>query len=171
VPGCGHSSSVLIIHACLCASICACYNCVIKVININKYKQNSHDFTCNTKVETEIDVHSNIKQAVKLQVFRHATADNTNTYNTTNVSIFQTLGRSWIVIPSLPSSVHYCLMGPSSDALWLCVPLYMSLHVHIVPNFLLPPPVACPRHDLWRKPLDRSCTVSCDFFWLVLSPV
>jgi len=53
--------------------------CVIKVININKYKQNCDDVTCNIKVETETDVHSDVKQAVKWQVLRHVTEYNTNT--------------------------------------------------------------------------------------------
>ena len=43
------------------------------MINIDKYKQNCDDVTCNIKVETEIDVHSDVKQIVKWQVFRHVT--------------------------------------------------------------------------------------------------
>jgi len=39
-----------------------------------------------------------------------------------------------------------------------------------VPHWLRPHPVASPINDLWRKTLDRSCTVFPDFFWLVLSP-
>ena len=45
-------------------------------------------------------------------------------------------GGSWIVIPSLPSWVHYRLTGPSFDAVQACVPLSVSSHVHIVPNVL-----------------------------------
>jgi len=45
-------------------------------------------------------------------------------------------GESWIVIPSLPSWVHYHSTGPSFDALWACVQLSVSSHVHIVPNVL-----------------------------------
>jgi len=40
------------------------------------------------------------------------------------------------VIPSLPSSVHHPSTGPSFDALQACVPLFISSHVHIVPNVL-----------------------------------
>ena len=39
------------------------------------------------------------------------------------------------------------------------------------PHWLRPHLVACPRNDLRRKPLDRGCTVSLDFFWQVLSPL
>ena len=53
--------------------------CVIKVMNINKYQQTRDDVTCNIEVETEIDVHSDVKQAVKWQVVRHVTEYNTNT--------------------------------------------------------------------------------------------
>ena len=45
-------------------------------------------------------------------------------------------GGPWIVIPSLPSWVHYRLTGPSFDALWACVPLSISSHVRIVPDIL-----------------------------------
>jgi len=45
-------------------------------------------------------------------------------------------GDCWILISILPSWVHYHLTGPSFDALWACVSLYMSSHVHIVPNVL-----------------------------------
>jgi len=34
---------------------------VIKVININKYKQNRDDVACNNKVEIEIDVLGDVK--------------------------------------------------------------------------------------------------------------
>ena len=54
--------------------------------------------------------------------------------NTINVSVFWTLEGFWIVIPSLPSWVHYRSIIPSFDALRACALLYMSLHVHIVPN-------------------------------------
>ena len=77
--------------------------CVIKVINIHKYKQNRDDVTYNFEIETEIDVHSDINQAVRWQVFRHVTEYNTNKENTINVSVFWTLGGSWTVIPTLPS--------------------------------------------------------------------
>jgi len=53
-------------------------NCVGKVININKYKETRDDVTCNIKTETEIDLHSDAKQVVKWQVFRHGTEYNTN---------------------------------------------------------------------------------------------
>jgi len=69
------------------------WECVIEVININKYKQNCVDAKpeCNIKVETELDIHSNVKQAVKWR-FRHVTDYNTNKQNTINVSVFRTLG-------------------------------------------------------------------------------
>jgi len=35
------------------------------MININKYKQSRDDVTNNSKVEIEIDVHSDVKPAVK----------------------------------------------------------------------------------------------------------
>ena len=75
---------------------------------------------------------------MKWQVLRHVTEYNTNKYNTINVSVFRTLvrGGSWIVIPSLPSWVHYRSTGSSFDALWACFPLSISSHVHIVPNVL-----------------------------------
>jgi len=34
-------------------------------MNINKYKQNRDDVTCSIKEETKIEVHSDVKQAVK----------------------------------------------------------------------------------------------------------
>jgi len=54
------------------------------------------------------------------------------------VSVFRTLGGgSWIVIPSLPSWVHYRLMGPSFEALW-DVFLYVSPHTcTLCPIFLI----------------------------------
>jgi len=63
-------------HTCvfLCVYICMCLcQYVIKVIKIYKYKENHDDVNCNIKVETEIDVYSDVKQAVKWQVFRHMT--------------------------------------------------------------------------------------------------
>ena len=48
------------------------------MININKYKQNRDDATCSINIETEIGVHSGVKQAVKWQIFRHVTEYNTN---------------------------------------------------------------------------------------------
>jgi len=39
----------------------------MKVVNINNYQQTRDDATCNIKVETEIDVHSDVKQAVKFE--------------------------------------------------------------------------------------------------------
>ena len=122
--------------ACVCVPLYVRLESVFKMMNINKYKPNCDDVTCNIKVETEIDVHSDVKQAVKWHVLRHVTEYNTNKLNTINVSVFQTLGGSWIVIPSLPSWVHYRLTSPSFDALWACVPLQISLHVHTVPNDL-----------------------------------
>jgi len=47
------------------------------VININKYKQNCDFVACHVKVETDINVHSDKKQAVKWRVFRHVTEYNT----------------------------------------------------------------------------------------------
>jgi len=47
-------------HVCLC--VCTR---VMKVINMNNYKQSRKDVMCNMKVEIEIDVHSVIEQAVK----------------------------------------------------------------------------------------------------------
>ena len=38
--------------------MCVVCKCVIKVININKYKESRDDVMCNIKVEPEIDVHS-----------------------------------------------------------------------------------------------------------------
>jgi len=65
------------------------------------------------------------------------------------VSVFRTLGGwSWIVIPSLPSWVHYRSTGPSFDALWACVPLSISSHVHIVPDVLPRSLCGCPRTSL-----------------------
>jgi len=43
-------------------------------------------------METEIEVHGDVKQAVKWQAFRHVTEHNTNKLNTINVSVFRTLG-------------------------------------------------------------------------------
>jgi len=37
--------------------------CVVKVININEYKQNGDNITCNIKIEMQIDVHIDVKQA------------------------------------------------------------------------------------------------------------
>jgi len=38
---------------------------VTEMTNINKYKQNRDDVTCNAKVEIEPDDHSDVKQIVK----------------------------------------------------------------------------------------------------------
>jgi len=43
------------------------------MMNIDKCKQNCDDVTCNTKVETKIDFHSDETKAVKRQVLRHLT--------------------------------------------------------------------------------------------------
>ena len=68
VPGSRHSSCALIINLCLwvCAYIHTREN-VIKVMDINKFydSKKCDNVTCNIKVETEIDVHSDVKQAVK----------------------------------------------------------------------------------------------------------
>ena len=40
------------------------------------------------------------------------------------------------MIPSLPFLVDDCSTGPSFDALQACVPLFVSAHVHIVPDVL-----------------------------------
>jgi len=61
----------------VCLYMCE-WKCVIKVVNIHKYKQNRDNVTCNIHVETERDVHTDVKQAVKWQVFRHVTEYNTN---------------------------------------------------------------------------------------------
>jgi len=45
---------------------------------MDKYKQNRNDVMCSFKKETEIDVHIDVKQAVKWQVLRHVTEYNTN---------------------------------------------------------------------------------------------
>jgi len=54
----------------VCLHVCAFVFVCGNVINIKRYKQNRDDVTCNLKVETEIDVHGDVKQAVKWQVFR-----------------------------------------------------------------------------------------------------
>jgi len=48
------------------------------VTNIYKYKQNRDDIMYNIEVENELDVHSDVKQAAKWQVFRHVTEYNTD---------------------------------------------------------------------------------------------
>jgi len=57
-----YSSCAIITELCLCmcqcAYICAHETIFFKVMNMNKYKQNRDDATCNIKVEIEIDVHS-----------------------------------------------------------------------------------------------------------------
>ena len=53
-------------------------NCVIQVIDTSKNKQIRDNIKFNMKVEIEIDVYSNVKQAEKWQVFRHVTERNTN---------------------------------------------------------------------------------------------
>ena len=70
----------VLVCVCLCISVRVTVS--IKVININKYKQNRDDVTCNIKVETEIDIYSDVKQAVKWQVFGHVTNYNTNETHT-----------------------------------------------------------------------------------------
>jgi len=47
-------------------------------MNINNYKQNCDDVTCNIKAETEMDDNTDVKQAVVWQVCRHVTEYNTN---------------------------------------------------------------------------------------------
>jgi len=90
--------------SCACFSpflVCAVLECVHiyahmkvynEVININKYKQNRDNITCNIKVEIEIHVHRDVKQAVKCQVFRHVTEYNTNKLNTISVSVWRSFG-------------------------------------------------------------------------------
>jgi len=53
VPGCRHSSCVLIVHVCLCvcASVCACENVLVKWWIFSKYKQNRDDVTCSINIE------------------------------------------------------------------------------------------------------------------------
>jgi len=51
-------------HACVCVPLNVRVK-MYKEININKQKPNRDDVTCNTKVEIEVDIHSNVKQAVK----------------------------------------------------------------------------------------------------------
>ena len=65
----------MIVYVCLYMHMCKCEK---NVIDITKYKQTSDDVTCNIKVEIEIDVHCDGKQAIKLQDFRHVTEYNTN---------------------------------------------------------------------------------------------
>ena len=67
----------------ICVLVCVClymHVCeyIMKVIKIDKCKQNRDDVTCNIKVEIGIHVHSDVKQAVKWQVFRYLTEYNTN---------------------------------------------------------------------------------------------
>jgi len=76
-----------------------------------------------------------------------------------NVSVVQTLGRSWIVNPSLTFWVHYCLIGPSFDALCACVALYISLHVHIVPNALPRSLCGWPRKSLHLLEEGHNCPI------------
>jgi len=96
VPSSRHSSCALIIHVCLCvcAYICACVTVQRKwsiSTNISKTvttsRAMSKDFLYKTKpinwhthipCEIELDVHSDVKQIVKWQVFRHVTEYNTN---------------------------------------------------------------------------------------------
>jgi len=66
VLGSCHFSCALLI----CVLVCVCLymrvcEYVMKVTKINKYKQNRDDITCNIKVEIGIDVHSDVKLAVK----------------------------------------------------------------------------------------------------------
>jgi len=88
---------------CVCPCMCI-WKCVGKVINIYQYKQNRDDVTCSINTKTEIDVHSDVKQAVKWLVFRHVTECNTNKSNTINVSVFRTLGGVVNVSPLAPES-------------------------------------------------------------------
>jgi len=77
------------------------------VIDINKYKQN-HDnaVTCSIKIETEIDIHIDVKQVVQWQVFGHVTKYNTNKQNIINVSVFRTLGGGVHIVPDfIPRSL------------------------------------------------------------------
>jgi len=78
------------------------------------------------------------------------------------MSVFRTLGGSWIVILSLPAWVHSRSTGPSFDALWACVPLYISLHVHMCPMFSLDPSVvglASPCTCWWKDKIKWSCAL------------
>ena len=115
--------------ACMCVPIYVrAWKCVMKVININKYNHNRDDVTCNIKIDTQIDVHSDVKQAVKWQLFRHLTEYDMNKYNTINASVFWTLRWSWIVVPSLPS----WLLSPLSfdgPQLWRSVSVCSSLQL------------------------------------------
>ena len=87
---CAAHTSVLV-WVCLCMCV---WKCASKVMNINKCKQNCDDVTCNIKIETEIFVYVDVKQAVKWQAFWHVIEYNTNQWNTSNVSVFRTPGGS-----------------------------------------------------------------------------
>jgi len=50
----------------------------MKVMKISKYEQNRDDITCKNKVEIEINVHSDVKQAGKRQFLMHMIKCNTN---------------------------------------------------------------------------------------------
>ena len=89
VHGSRRSSCLLIIHVCLFVCLYMCvWKCAIKVMNIKK------DKFLNT-LQSTIRIHK----------------------TSISVSVFRTLGGSWIVFPSLPSWFHYHSIAP---ALTLC---------------------------------------------------
>jgi len=47
-------------------------------MGITKYKQDRVDVACSINIKTEMDVCSDVQQAVKWQVSRHVTKCNTN---------------------------------------------------------------------------------------------
>jgi len=119
---CAHPTCVLV---CACLYVCV-WKCVIKVININKYKQSRDNVTCNIKAETETDVHNDLQQEVKWQVFMRVNTIQIE-WNTINVSIFQTLGGLWTLIPSWPSWVHYCSTDNIFDVVTVSVWSFLYL--------------------------------------------
>jgi len=64
----------VIVYVFLYMQVCTCEK---NVINITKCTQTSDDVTCNIKVEIEIDVLCDGKQAIELQDFRRVTEYNT----------------------------------------------------------------------------------------------
>ena len=63
-------SPFLVFANCTCVLVRVCLR---KCVNICKYKQARNDVICNIKVKMEINVHSDIRQKVNWQVFRHVT--------------------------------------------------------------------------------------------------
>jgi len=66
-----------------------------------------------------------------------------------------------MVIPSTPFWVHYCSTDTTFDALWACVPLYITLNVQLCPMFSIDPSVVGLANPwtCWRKDtITRWCT-------------